>query len=47
MQNQFLPNAKSVFTKCKKPLEITCLLLHLNLVNYMYELDNLIIGRIV
>ena len=28
-------------------LEITCLLLHLNLVNYMYELDNLIIGRIV
>ena len=47
MNGCFLPNAKSVFTKCKKPLEITCLLLHLNLIIYRYELDNLIIGRIV
>ena len=47
MNGCFLPNAKSVFTKCKKTLEIICLLLHLNLINHSYELDNLIIGRIV
>lgn len=34
MNGRFLPNVKSVFTKCKKPLEITCLLLHLNLINH-------------
>ena len=43
----FLSNAKSVFTKCKKRLEIICLHLHPNLINYRYELDNFIFGRIV
>lgn len=43
----FLSNAKAVFTKCKKRLEITCLPLRPNLINHRYELDNLILGRIV
>ena len=36
-----------LFVKCKKRLEITCLFLRPNLINHRYELDNLIIGRIV
>lgn len=43
----FLSNEKSVFAKCKKLLGIAYLFLRPNLINHRYELDNLIIGRIV
>lgn len=38
---------KSRFYQMQKRLEITCLLLRPNLINHRYELDNLILGRIV
>ena len=40
-------NKQMFFVKCKKRLEITCLPLRPNLINHRYELDNLILGRIV
>ena len=43
----FLSNEKSVFTKCKKLLGIAYLFLCPNFITHRYELDNLIIGRIV
>ena len=43
----FLSNEKSVFAKCKKLLGTVYLFLRPNLINHRYELDNLIIGRIV
>ena len=47
INSYFLSNEKSVFTKCKKRLGITCLLLYPNLIFHRYELDYLIVGRIV
>ena len=47
MNGCFFAKCKISFYQMKKQLEIIYLLLHLNLINHKYELDNLIIGRIV
>ena len=48
MDGSFLSNAKAVFAKCKKMLDVISLFLRPNFkFKYRYELDNIIVGRIV